>query len=140
MLIDLLYITVLFLFRAMPCNPKHSLVLFDWDGYTAILNSSRIQRTGRLGGPLFVSCRGTLSYDGRLHKVEVLQLSGKFCFDQFCMHLTCVYLIIIHVYASRCIWKDVFMLSVLSSFLFLFQFLSHFVYCVTCILFQRAIF
>lgn len=76
-----LYNCIFFLFRAMPCNPKQSLVLFDWDGYTAILNSSRIQRTGRLGGPLFVSCRGTLSYDGRLHKVEVLQLSGKFCFD-----------------------------------------------------------
>lgn len=137
MLIDLLYITVyLFLFRAMPCNPKQSLVLFDWDGYTAILNSSRIQRTGRLGGPLFVSCRGTLSYDGRLHKVEVLQLSGKFCFDQFWMH---VYLIIL--YASRCIWKDVFMLSVHFIHLFIsFPILSRFVYCVTCILFQRAIF
>lgn len=74
----------------MPSNPKQSLVLFDWDGYTAILNSSRIRIACRLGGPLFVSCLGTLSYDGGLQKVEVLQLSGTFYFDLFYMHLTCV--------------------------------------------------
>ncbi|XP_078340559.1 uncharacterized protein LOC144627425 [Crassostrea virginica] len=55
----------------MPNNSNYCLVLIDWDVYLTIVESSRrIQITSK--GPLFVSCRGSLSYDDQLHKVEVL--------------------------------------------------------------------
>ncbi|XP_062622053.1 uncharacterized protein LOC134283555 [Saccostrea cucullata] len=57
----------------MPNHPKHALVLFDWDGFTSIVESSRVQSSTR--GVLSRSSRGSLSYDGQLHKVEILHLS-----------------------------------------------------------------
>ena len=57
----------------MPNNSNYCLVLIDWDVYLTIVESSRrIQITSK--GPLFVSRRGSLSYDDQLHKVEVLKL------------------------------------------------------------------
>lgn len=59
----------------MPPCPKHLLILFDWDGCTAIIESSRVQFSRKK--VLSKSSRGTLSYEGRLHKVEILELSDS---------------------------------------------------------------
>uniref|UniRef100_A0A8W8MPI4 Uncharacterized protein n=1 Tax=Magallana gigas TaxID=29159 RepID=A0A8W8MPI4_MAGGI len=50
--------------------PKWSLVLFDWDGYTACVESRRFtdQPCVKIGS------RTQLSYDGQLHLVEILAL------------------------------------------------------------------
>lgn len=56
-----------------PSTPKWALVLFDWDGCTACVETNRFGNHH-----LNVGSQADLSYDGKIHLVEVLALEGKY--------------------------------------------------------------
>ena len=76
-----------------------ALILFDYDGCTSVVPSSRF------GPNVRVSEKHTFKYNGKDHLVEVLDLSGKFIsgFSRYMSFIICT--VYQHSFSSPYIWK-----------------------------------
>ncbi|XP_062600619.1 uncharacterized protein LOC134262265 [Saccostrea cucullata] len=54
-------------------TPKWALVLFDWDGCTAVVETKRFDNQQNLQ----TGCQTNLSFEGRIHLVEILTLTDS---------------------------------------------------------------